>query len=149
MCIGVVPVVLTAPPPARERSGSLQFASTLYFRSVLEFLLDAVPQGWQAEIRLGLQEALVNAARHGNKLDPNKKITAEYYVQGYKYSWIISDQGDGIGECFTESCAVPPQLSEQGRGLFILQQIFDRVVWRGHSLYLEKYITPQKHPFIL
>ncbi len=142
-------MVLTAPTSARERSGSLQFASTLYFRSVLEFLLDAVPQRWRAEVRLGLQEALVNAARHGNNLDPSKKITAEYYIQGDKYTWVISDQGDGIGECFEGDCAIPHPLSEQGRGLFILHQIFDRVVWRGHSLYLEKYITPQKHPFIL
>ena len=138
-------MILTAPP--RERSGSLQFASTLYFRSVLEFLLDAVPPLWQAEIRLGLQEALVNAARHGNKLDPRKKILVEYYVKGDKFSWVITDEGEGMGNDWTGEC--PHHLSEEGRGLFILCQIFDRVLWQGRSLYLEKYITPQMHPFIL
>lgn len=66
-------MVLTASPSIRRKSGSLQFASTLYFQPVIAFLLEGVPQRWQAEIRLGLQEALVNAARHGNGLDPNKK----------------------------------------------------------------------------
>ncbi len=142
-------MVLTAPSLPRRRSGSLQFASTLYFQPVLAFLMEAVPQRWQAEIRLGLQEALVNAARHGNNLDPSKKIMVQYCVQGDLFSWIITDQGESDVDCFSKECPVPPQLSEQGRGLFILYQVFDRVQWQGHTLYLEKHITPQKHPFIL
>lgn len=142
-------MVLTASPSIRRKSGSLQFASTLYFQPVIAFLLEGVPQRWQAEIRLGLQEALVNAARHGNGLDPNKKITVQYCNQGDNFSWTITDQGNGIVDCFNQDCTVPHQLSEQGRGLFILHQIFDRVTWQGHTLYLEKRLTPQKHPFIL
>ncbi|MFN3360539.1 MAG: ATP-binding protein [Pseudanabaenaceae cyanobacterium] len=146
---GVVCVGLAAPWGVRRQSGCLQFASTLYFQPVLAFLVGSVPPLWQAEIRLGLQEALVNAARHGNKLDPRKKITVEYCIQGEIFSWRITDQGEDVVDCFGGDCPLPDVFSEQGRGVFILYQIFDRVEWSGHTLYLEKHLTPGRCPFIL
>jgi len=49
---------------------SLSFTSTLYLRPILDALLESAPALMREELRLGLQEALVNAAKHGNQLDP-------------------------------------------------------------------------------
>ncbi|MFN7514792.1 MAG: anti-sigma regulatory factor, partial [Microcystis sp.] len=47
----------------------MSFASTLYLCPILDLLTASIPEELEPEIRLGLQEALVNAAKHGNHLD--------------------------------------------------------------------------------
>lgn len=128
--------------------GSLSFVSTLYLRPVLDRLLTKVPRRWQAEVRLGLQEALVNAVKHGNHLDPQKVISVRYRTSGNQYWWVIEDQGGGFD--FSRCCDPAdcnPTITEKGdvvndcgRGLYILHQIFDEVRWDsgGRELHLCK-----------
>jgi anti-sigma regulatory factor (Ser/Thr protein kinase) len=128
----------------------MSFTSTLYLYPVLDLLLTNIPSDLKPEIRLGLQEALVNAAKHGNKLDPSKTIVVQFCASKDRYSWIISDQGTG----FTASCSchnpqsvnLPPEEAESGRGLCILHQIFDQVHWnrQGTQLRLCKQLKKAK-----
>jgi anti-sigma regulatory factor (Ser/Thr protein kinase) len=125
---------------------TLSFVSTLYLHPVLDLLLANVPQQWHAEIRLGLQEALVNAAKHGNRLDPTKQISVRHAASRGYHWWIIADQGAGFphpcncDEAFSQNCS--PHPGDCGRGLFILYQIFDKVSWQqgGKELHLCKII---------
>lgn len=135
-------------PPATYKWSDLSFASTLYLCPILDLLLDKVPNRWRAELRLGLQEALVNAAKHGNCLDPTKTVSVRFAVMGDCYWWIISDQGVGFKHPF--SCQVAPDgevthhdVGECGRGLFILYQVFDQVHWTrgGRELQLCKQVS--------
>ncbi|MGK7894600.1 MAG: ATP-binding protein [Xenococcus sp. (in: cyanobacteria)] len=111
----------------------MSFTSTLYLCPVLDLLLANIPNELQPEIRLGLQEALVNAAKHGNKLDPTKSIFVQFSITREGYSWVISDQGKG----FSDQCncpdhtieTLPPDESEDGRGFCLLHEIFDQVHW--------------------
>ncbi|MGJ5672016.1 MAG: ATP-binding protein [Nostochopsis sp.] len=130
--------------PVGRSWGTISFASTLYLCPILDLLLTEIPKPMQAELRLGLQEALVNAAKHGNNLDPSKKVVVRFSLIDNKYWWIISDQGGG----FTPSCncdidpteSLPPDESENGRGLSILHLVFDEVEWntKGTELRLCK-----------
>ncbi len=104
-----------------------------------------VPGRWRAEVRLGLQEALVNAAKHGNNLDPTKTVLVEFYSVEGQYWWIITDQGVGfIPSCSRELDCKPHlhEVEECGRGLYILHQIFDQVHWnqQGTELRLCKQV---------
>ena len=63
-------MIVTPVRPVGRKWRNLSFTSTLYLAPVLDLLLDEVPSEWQPELRLGLQEALVNAVKHGNSLDP-------------------------------------------------------------------------------
>ncbi|MDB9529875.1 anti-sigma regulatory factor [Oscillatoria sp. CS-180] len=127
----------------KEHWGSLSFVSTLYLCPVLDRLMAQVPERWQPEVRLGLQEALVNAVKHGNNLDPHKVISVRYKTAGNQYWWIIEDEGHGfdIDDC-CDSCTDKSNDSTRdcGRGLFILHQIFDEVKWArgGRELHLCK-----------
>lgn len=129
---------------------TISFASTLYLCPVLDLLLAEIPDRWQAELRLGLQEALVNAAKHGNKLDPSKTVGVRFSIVQNEYWWVISDEGSGFdapGSCdsYTDNCdsdvanhvanhSVLPHVEQEcGRGLFILYQIFDRVEWNSQG----------------
>lgn len=135
--------------PPKRRWRTLSFSSTLYLWPVLELLLAEVPSPWQPELRLGLQEALVNAAKHGNGLDPSKTVVVHFAISPRGYSWIICDQG--VGFCprtSQEMPELPPEEAECGRGLCLLYHIFDQVAWNdgGRELHLEKYIKGDTAP---
>ncbi|MDB9313522.1 anti-sigma regulatory factor [Spirulina sp. CS-785/01] len=128
----------------------MSFASTLYLCPILDLLLAKIPSEVQAELRLGLQEALVNAAKHGNRLDPSKQVSVKFSVSRGTYSWVISDQGTGFSpncDCHTGAeDLLPEDFSENGRGLCILHQIFDQVHWNreGTQLKLSKQVKRQR-----
>lgn len=119
--------------PSGRRWGTVSFASTLHLFPVLDLLIADIPAQWKSDVRLGLQEALVNAAKHGNNLDPGKKVLVEFFMVDNQYWWVISDQGAG----FSPDCSCELDCSQEslddvegcGRGLYILHQIFDQVHW--------------------
>ena len=126
----------------------VSFSSTLYLYPVIELLLSRVHQSLHNEIRLGLQEALVNAATHGNALNPGKSITVEYCQSSQGYCWVITDEGKGFmnpvnpcqgkdldcPDCISQW--FPPDEAEDGRGLGILIQVFDQVHWNANGTQL-------------
>lgn len=129
-------------PTLSHQWESLSFASTLYLCPILDALLISAPNQLKDELRLGLQEALVNAAKHGNNLDPEKVVSVRYAKAGGYYWWIVTDQGEGFEEPISCLCpsAEHTQVSESGRGLFILHQVFDQVQWSadGKEVHLAK-----------
>ena len=139
-------IAMSLRPVGRDW-GTISFASTLYLCPILDLLLEQIPRKWQPEVRLGLQEALVNAAKHGNNLDPSKTVVVHYSVVNDEYWWIISDEGSG----FSPPCSLqrepedtlPKDESESGRGLCLLHQIFDQVHWnrKGTELRLCKQVN--------
>ena len=140
-------------PWSRSKWSTMSFTSTLYLCPVLDLLLVSVPPEWQAEVRLGLQEALVNAAKHGNNLDPSKTIIVRFTVTTREYSWVIVDQGGGLTKeckCKNEgdgfNAELPIDESENGRGFSILHHVFDYVHWNrdGTQLTLSKEVVNAK-----
>lgn len=139
-------MIAVSSRPAKRSWNTVSFASTLYLVPVLDLLLAEIPSQWRPEVRLGLQEALVNAAKHGNKLDPAKTVLVRFSVVADQYWWVISDQGSGfqpVEDCGsnldeTISCCE----RECGRGLYILHQVFDKVQWnrQGTELRLCKQV---------
>ena len=134
-------------PWNRSKWSTMSFTSTLYLCPVLDLLLVNVPPQWRPEIRLGLQEALVNAAKHGNKLDPTKAIIVRFTVTDREYSWVIADEGGGFACPEPLNCPdgdlLPGDEAENGRGLSILHEVFDGVHWNreGSQLTLSKAIS--------
>lgn len=139
-------IAISLRPVGRDW-GTISFASTLYLCPILDLLLEQIPRKWQPELRLGLQEALVNAAKHGNELDPSKTVVVHFSVVNDEYWWIIADEGAGFAHSTCNhsepESTLPDDESESGRGLCLLHQIFDRVHWnrRGTELRLCKQVT--------
>ena len=130
-------MIAITPRPNGRRWGTVSFASTLHLDPVLDVLLTAIPMRWQAELRLGLQEALVNAAKHGNNLDPRKTVLVEFYIVDNQHWWIINDQGVGfnpsspcVNDCNSQ---LLHEQKECGRGLYILEKVFDQVQWNAQG----------------
>ena len=97
-------VVPLSPCPQLKSWKTISFPSTLYLHPVLDALLAEVPAEWEPELRLGLQEALVNAAKHGNQLDPSKTVFIRFTHVNNSWWWIVTDQGSGFA---------PPDCSEE------------------------------------
>lgn len=150
-------MIFVSLPSPRQNSSTVSFASTLYLCPILDLLLSKVPIELQPEIRLGLQEALVNAAKHGNKLDPSKTVVVKIVITKESYSWIISDEGVGFNshKCECEQIHhpdLPTDESESGRGLCILHEVFDQVDWdyqKGTQVKLCKIIKKGKNQAVL
>ena len=92
-------------------------------------------------VRLALEEAIVNAIKHGNQLDRTKKLHISYCVRAEQFSIQITDEGPGF-----DPCDVPdPTLAENierpcGRGLMIMRFYMCEVHYndRGNSVRLIK-----------
>ncbi|NET01049.1 MAG: anti-sigma regulatory factor [Sphaerospermopsis sp. SIO1G2] len=136
--------------PLGRSWGTISFASTLYLCPILDLLLADIPAKLQPELRLGLQEALVNAAKHGNNLDPGKLVVVRFSLIDNQYWWVISDQGSGFTPCCNSESDptdyLPPDESENGRGMTLLHQIFDQVEWnrQGTELRLCKQLETRR-----
>jgi len=139
-------VVAISSHSVKQSWNTVSFASTLYLVPILELLLAEIPLQWRSEVKLGLQEALVNAAKHGNKLDPRKMVLVRFSIVTDQYWWIISDEGVGFRppQAWDIELDQSPACQERecGRGLYILHQVFDQVQWnrQGTELRLCKQV---------
>jgi serine/threonine-protein kinase RsbW len=80
--------------------------------------------------RLALEEALVNAIKHGNQLDPAKKVIVEARVTANRVEIEIEDQGPG----FDRSSVPDPTADENlckcsGRGILLIEAYMNQVSW--------------------
>ncbi|WP_296452147.1 ATP-binding protein [Rubinisphaera sp.] len=95
-------------------------------------------------IRLALAEAITNAIRHGNRMDPSKTVTIEWAVSPQQISVTITDEGAG----FDPETLVDPTEEENldrpgGRGVLLIQNFMDEVIYndRGNSLQIIKQMS--------
>jgi serine/threonine-protein kinase RsbW len=74
-------------------------------------------------IRLALEEALVNAIKHGHKGDPNKEVQLRYHLTPERLLAEIEDQGPGFKpEDVPDPCAAENLERSCGRGLLLMQK---------------------------
>ena len=116
-----------------------ELRSSLQLTSFVELLLEPINKYKHIYlIKLGLHEALVNAVKHGNKLDPSKVIRVKRIITPKWCVWQIQDQGKGLPQK-NRKFNLPRKVdSINGRGLFIIHECFDDVRWspKGNRLQL-------------
>jgi serine/threonine-protein kinase RsbW len=79
-------------------------------------------------IKLALEEALNNAIRHGNALDPRKQVHLKYEVQPDRFSIEIADQGAGFDPAGVPDPTADENLEKpNGRGIMLMRAYMDEV----------------------
>ena len=127
------------PHLVRFRWADFILPSTLQLSPLMELLIE--PVGCLAtcqRVQLGLHEALVNAVRHGNSEDPNKRLRVRRILTPNWLIWQVQDEGVGLPD-HARQTGLPEQLdARSGRGLFLIHECFDDVRWsrRGNRLQL-------------
>jgi serine/threonine-protein kinase RsbW len=92
-------------------------------------------------VHLALEEALVNAIRHGNCSDPDKWVSVVCKVSADRL-WIqICDQGCGFQLEEVPDCTDPDRLDvPSGRGIMLMRNFMSRVEYNadGNCVVMEK-----------
>ena len=93
-------------------------------------------------VHLALEEAFLNAVKHGNKMDSAKSVKIDYSVGLDKVEISMTDQGDG----FEPEAIADPRWGEglykpEGRGLLLMNAYMDVVEFneQGNSVYMARY----------
>ena len=77
-----------------------------------------------------LNEALINAIKHGNKMDPAKKVIINAEVDGKRIIWTVTDEGPGFDYVHLADPTAPENLeSLTGRGVFIMKHLADQCIF--------------------
>jgi len=79
-------------------------------------------------IRLALEEAIVNAIKHGNQLDSTKKVYVRFRILPDRFDVGVTDEGPGY-----DPNEIPDPLADEnlerpsGRGLFLMKHYMTEV----------------------
>jgi serine/threonine-protein kinase RsbW len=118
-------------------------------RRVLDELLSELSgREWAEEdtfgVHLAVEEALMNAIKHGNQRDPEKKVSVETKVSEDRLRIEVEDEGPG----FDPDDVPDPTLEENlelpsGRGLMLMRTFMSRVEFnnKGNRVLMEKQKT--------
>ena len=82
----------------------------------------------QFAIKLALEEALINAIKHGNKLDRTKHVHVEWKITPQVAEIIIEDEGPGFNRAKVPDPTSEPNLEKlTGRGLLLIETYMNNV----------------------
>jgi serine/threonine-protein kinase RsbW len=83
-------------------------------------------------IKLALEEALVNAIKHGNQMDPDKRVFVVYRVTAERFDIRITDEGAGFNPADVPDPTDPANLERPcGRGLLLMRGFMTEVEYHG------------------
>ena len=98
-------------------------------------------------IHLALEEAILNALKHGNKFDPKKTVDIDYQITDDKCDIAVADEGDG----FSPDSLPDPRAEENiykpcGRGVLLMRSYMDVVEFNepGNRVHMIKYKNTSK-----
>ena len=83
-------------------------------------------------VRLALEEALVNAIKHGNQMDRSKQVRVRYRCLRDRFEIHITDEGTGFDpDDVPDPTAVENLERPCGRGLLIIRRFMTDVTYHG------------------
>ena len=92
-------------------------------------------------IRLALEEALVNAIKHGNQMDRDKSVRVAYHVSPDRFEVQITDEGPGFDPGDVPDPTSPENIERPcGRGLLLMRHYMTEVAYhdRGRAVRMAK-----------
>ena len=92
-------------------------------------------------IRLAVEEALVNAIKHGNQMDSSRKVRVAFQVSQEKFEVLIADEGEGFDPCEVPDPTAPENLERPcGRGIMLMRHYMTTVAYneRGNMVSMSK-----------
>lgn len=83
-------------------------------------------------IKLALEEALVNAIKHGNQMDRSKCVRISYQLRPDRFEVHISDEGPGFDPGDVPDPTAAENLERPcGRGLMLMRHYMSQVAYLG------------------
>jgi serine/threonine-protein kinase RsbW len=114
-------------------------------RILAELLRELESAGWSRRdifaVHLAMEESLVNAIRHGNRLDPSKRVSIQCRMDSDLVRIEITDEGPGFDPNEIPDPTAADRLDVPGgRGLLLMRTFMSRVEFsdRGRRILLER-----------
>lgn len=104
-----------------------------------------ISENKQYEVLLAISEAVTNAIRHGNKLDPDKYVTIEFIGSPEHVTIKIGDEGEGFDpDVLPDPTHLEHILTPSGRGVFLLRSLAEEVIFErtpSGNLVIARFLT--------
>ena len=120
--------------------------STEEAKRILDGLLAQMSdRGWDEQdvfgVHLAVEEAMMNAIKHGNQLDPSKQVFVDLQLLQDQLTITIADEGDGF-----DPDKVPDPTDDEnlelpsGRGLMLMRSFMNTIDFneRGNQVVMQK-----------
>jgi serine/threonine-protein kinase RsbW len=92
-------------------------------------------------IKMAVEEALVNAIKHGNQMDPDKRVRGRYQLGRERFEVRITDEGPGFNPEDVPDPTAPENIERPcGRGLLLIRYYMSSVSFQdgGRTIVLHK-----------
>ena len=120
--------------------------------AVLEYLLDRVAKLGlikveQSNLYVALDEAFVNAVKHGNRNDPRKLLRVTAELSAHEAIFTVEDEGEGfdVNE-IPDPCDPANLFKSNGRGVLLIYNIMDEVEYSERGTRLKMVKRPENAP---
>jgi serine/threonine-protein kinase RsbW len=106
---------------------------------VLQYLLERVAKlglikPERSNLFIALDEAFVNAVKHGNKNDPTKLIRITAELSPREASFTVEDEGEGFNvQDIPDPCNPANLFKSSGRGVLLIYNIMDEVEYNAQG----------------
>jgi serine/threonine-protein kinase RsbW len=106
---------------------------------VLQYLLDRVSRYGlihpeRSNLFVALDEAFVNAVKHGNKNDPQKLVRITADLTPKEASFTVEDEGEGFDvKAIPDPCDPMNLFKSSGRGVLLMYNIMDEVEYNAQG----------------
>ncbi len=118
------------------RTVKLDIASRFDMLEVVQTVLAQVSTlvGFQGDaahyLSVAVRESVVNAMKHGNKLDESKRVEVSFHLRPRELEVRIHDDGAGFDPSAVPDPLAPENLLKAyGRGIFFMRQFMDEVTY--------------------
>jgi len=82
-------------------------------------------------IKLALEEAMINAVKHGNRNDSSKRVTVRYSVDPERVVILVRDEGEGFEPEKVPDPTSPERLPlPNGRGIMLMRAYMNCLQYR-------------------
>ncbi len=119
---------------AEARTVRLDIASRIEMLDMVQAVLTHLSgvQGFGEEavhyMSVAIRESVVNAIKHGNKLDESKRVLVEFVMHPGALEVRVQDQGAGFDpSTVADPVAEENLLKAYGRGIFFMKSFMDEV----------------------
>jgi len=96
------------------------------------------------DIRLCLEEAVINAMKYGNKFDKNLPVVISYALSEGRLELKVRDRGKGFDHTIMPDPRIDANIIKNGgRGLFLIKNLMDEVEFNdsGNEIKMIKFIS--------
>ncbi len=110
------------------------FKSDIRNINLVEKLIDEISSTYgiheevYGKILLAVVEGVNNSIVHGNKLDKDKEVTLQYFIDDKKAEFTIIDEGNGFDYKNVPDPTIPENIEKShGRGIFLMNHLADAI----------------------